>query len=338
MKHLFLINSHTSFLSAVGTIDYLGLQSEDVVFFTVRNYKNTMFELAWKTVDISDIFSKYTTHEIWHERKKRNDYLKLIDHLIEGNVSENFKLYAFHYAHPGSQMIYTHPLCVEGAYIQEGGVPFKKAYVTNPKLFERFVAWTVNKLYLKTRRCHYPLSWYYPGFLNKQQEVHSFAISNNFFKYLPSTNHIIKWPQKRTDVKIKDDSMVFIFDGFVRNTFCEKDFYLKCCKRLILEESHNFNYVRFHPAQMEDEKSEIISFFTKHHLSVEVMDPTIPFEWILTSCNMHLYVCGFGSSLLYFAKDMGHNVVCRDEWLIKSKLYRKYKEKCGFIWFKDSYE
>ena len=337
MKHLFLINSHTSFLSAAGTVEYLSLKPSDVVFLTARYYKNSLSDVKWKTIDFSDIFAKYTTHEVWHERKKRNDYQSEIDNFISENFKEDFIFYCCHFAHPAFQMIYTNPLCKEGAYLQEGGVPFKTTYVTDPSLWEKIFNWSVNHLFLRTKRCHFPLVWYYPGFLSKQKEVHSYAISDSFFKYLPSINHIITWPRKKINVEIKEDSTIFIFDGFVKNTFCELNIYLENCNRLIIEEARKYNYVRFHPAQGTEEKKSILEFFHNNGLMVEEMDSSIPFEWILLSDYKMLNVCGFGSSLLFFAKDMGYNVVCRDEWLAASPKYRKYKKDCGFLWFKDSF-
>ena len=337
MKHVFFVSSHTSFLTAVGAVEYLNLNHKDIIFFCARNYKNSLFKVAWSYYDISSVFAKYTTHEIWRNRKKRDDYLKCVDQAINEKIGEPFNFYCCHYAHPFFQMVYTHPLCVEGAYIQEGGVPFKDTYVTVVSPAKKIFIWCVNHLYLRTDRCHYPLVWYYPGFLKKQKNVHSFAISDSFFKYLPSENHIIKWPHVKVDIDIKDNSSIFIFDGFVYNTFCEKEYYLEKCERLITEENRLNNYVRFHPAQTEDEKHYILNIFKKLNVNVEVMDSSVPFEWILLSCKKHLNVCGFGSSLLFFAKDFGHNVVCHDRWLEDSPHYRKYKKDCGFMWFSETY-
>ena len=63
------------------------------------------------------------------------------------------------------------------------------------------------------------------------------------------------------------------------------------------------------------------------------MDSDIPFELILSSTNQRLTVVGLGSSLLFFARDFGHTVICHDRWLVKSKYYRRYKKECGFLFF-----
>lgn len=337
MKHLFFVNSHTSFLSSVGTVNYLNLPIDDVIFFLARNYKNSLMTLPWKQVDISETFAKHSTHDIWRKKKIREDYQNGLDKLIDYYVSDTYKFYCAFYAHPGMQIFYTHPRCVEGFYVQEGGVPFKKAYVNKVPLFKKLYVWAVNTFYLKSERCHYPPVCYYPGFLNKQNEVHSFAISNTFFRYLPSINHIIQWPRQSVDINFAKKSAIFIFDGFVNNTYCELDIYLKNCKKLITEEAKNQNYVRFHPAQSEGEKKEILRFFKELQKQVEIMDESIPFEWVLLSTKEKLTVCGFGSSLLFFAKELGNDVVCKDEWLAESKKYQRYKKINGFLWFKDSF-
>ena len=337
MKHLFFVNSHTSFLSSVGTVNYLQLHADDVVFFAARHYKNSLLEVDWSIFDISDVFAQYTDHEIWRNRTIRQIFQKNMDNLIKTYIHDQYKLYCSHYAHPGIQMLYTNPNCVEGSYVQEGGVPFKTTFVTKVPFGKKMVYWLVNNIYLRTKRCHYPVVWYYPGFLNKQEKVHSYAISDSFFKYLPSINHIIKWPVKNVDIEIPQNSTIFIFDGFVYHGLCEKEFYLQCCNRLIIEEKSENNLLRFHPAQSEDEKKRIISYFKGNGLAFEIMDSSIPFEWILISSSQKFKVTGFGSSLLFFSKDYGHDVVCRDEWLSSSKKYQKYKKENGFLFFRESY-
>ena len=337
MKHLFFVNSHTSFLTAVGTVNYLKLNSGDVVFFAARHYKNSLLDVDWPIYDISDTFARYTDHEIWRNRKFRRIYQESMDNLIDDKIHDQFTFYSCHFAHPGIQMIYTNPNCVEGSYIQEGGVPFKTTFVTKATLGQRIFYWMVNKLYLRTNRCHYPVVWYYPGFLNKQESVNSYAISDAFFKYLPSKNHIIKWPVKNVEVEILPDTTIFIFDGFVYHNLCESDFYLQCCKKIITEEYGKHNLIRFHPAQSVEEKERIMSFFTDNGIEYEQMESSIPFEWVLMSSKQTLKVVGFGSSLLFFSKDFGHHVVCRDEWLAKSPMYQKYKKENGFLFFSETY-
>ena len=53
MKHLFVIHSHTSFLTAMGTIEYLNLKEEDVGIAWSRNYHNILYNSNYKSEDIN---------------------------------------------------------------------------------------------------------------------------------------------------------------------------------------------------------------------------------------------------------------------------------------------
>ena len=75
MKHVFIIHSHTTFLTAIGCVNYQKLTSSDIIFLYVRNYKNSIFKA--KDID-SRVTGRSTGHPI---RVLRNDmarkYLEL---------------------------------------------------------------------------------------------------------------------------------------------------------------------------------------------------------------------------------------------------------------------
>lgn len=335
MKHVFIINSHTTFLTAVGCVDFLKLSPPDILFIYVRNYKNSIVKCDWETVDLSQIFADYPAPRIWRERKLRIKFIQVLDEYVVSKIKINFRLYSPHYGHPFFQVLYTNPLCVNGSYIQEGGIPFKNTYIVNPTIKEKILYKAINLIYLRTKRVWRPNAWYYKGALYKQDKIDSYAISDSFFHYLPSDNHVVKWPYTKVNTTIKEVSTIFIFDGFVFHRFVESEYYLNCCKRMIKEDSSDMNYLRFHPSQSETERESIISYFKEMNKKYEVMESSIPFELILI-CNKSLKVVGLGSSLLFFARDLGHIVVCHDRWLEKSNLYKKYKKAAGFLFFNES--
>ena len=57
MKHLFVINSHTTCMTALGVIDYLHLNKDDIIFVLVRNYKNILIQGKYKEIDMSWAYS-----------------------------------------------------------------------------------------------------------------------------------------------------------------------------------------------------------------------------------------------------------------------------------------
>lgn len=333
MKHVFIINSHTTFLTAIGTINYLKLSINSIILIFVRHYHNTVLDNPWKSIDLSDVWDEYPSPRISREKSLRNKFIAWCDSFVSDQICDKYRLYAPHYAHSFFQVFSSHSLCMESCFLQEGGIPFKNAYNLTPKIYERVFYRLVNKFFFQTDRVWMPRQWYFKGCLRNQTEIHSYAISDSFFKHLHSTNHIVSWPVAELDIDIADSSTIFIFDGFVSNGYLESNFYLECCRRMINEDASAMNYIRFHPAQDKKEKESICNMFVESNFKYEVMDSSIPFELIINSCKKKLKVAGLGSSLLFFARDLGHYVLCHDRWLSRSEKYVDYKKHTGFLYF-----
>lgn len=330
MKYVFVINSHTTFLTSLGTIDYLKLPQKDVLFLYVRHYKNSFIDVAYHVEDISDLYD--LCEYLFVSYNTREEIIDRIDQFINSKIIDQYELFVPHLGNGLFQILYTHPLSKKVSYIQEGGVPFKTAYKTKLSLVEKFVYRSYNKFFLRTNRVWKPFRWYVKGYVEFKDKLNSYAISDTFFKYLPSDNHIVRWPQIPVSVEINPRSTIFIFDGFVHHGFVEYDVYMRLCAKLIKENADMMNYIRFHPAQDSTERQDIQSCFDELGLKYEIMNEEIPFEMIISGTS-NLKIVGFGSSLLFFAKEIGHHVICKDQWLFSSRLYRRYKRKSGFMWF-----
>lgn len=328
MKNVFIINSHTTFLSAMGTINYLKLPSENVLMLYMRNYNNRCICHDYKVLEVSDFMNSFDTLFSSHAEQKK--CIERIDDFIECNIGEKYRLFCPHLGHGVWQAFYTHSLCMEMSYIQEGGMPYTTVYLTHFS-FKRFILFYSVKIYLRTNRV-WRGGWYTHGTMTKQKELHSYAVNSLFFRKLPSINHIIKWPTVDVGIKIKLESTIFIFDGFVQNHLIERDFYMKKCRELVFQCVNNYNYIKFHPAQTQEDIEMILSYFQEQKCRYELLPNDIPFEMILLS-NRNLKLAGFGSSLLYFAYELGNEVISQDQWLLSSPLYKNYRKKCGFMSF-----
>lgn len=325
LQHVFIIHSHTTFLTSMGVLDFIKANKKDIVFLYSRHYNNSLINPECKTIDITDLTDKQD--QLWNN-KKRNSLIKEIDRLIDNVVKDNFILYTPHFAMPFAQVLYTHKKCTKAAYIQEGGMTYRKAFITHLSFLKRIRYFIIDKLYRRTNRLWSTYGWYMSGSLYKQKDLDSYAISDDVFKYLPSTNHLIKWPRIEVPLVLKNNANIFVFDGFVKNGLIEQGFYLNNCKRLIRKFAQQDNYIKFHPAQSQEECNTIKSYFDQQGCKYEVLDNSVPFEIILSS-KTNLSVIGFGSSLLYFARDLGHTVYCMDKWLEDSSLYLQYKTRYG---------
>lgn len=334
MKHVFIINSHTTYLTSIGVIDLLNFSKDEVLLVLVRNYKNDLMR-DYKRIDASNL--SLETEKVFD--KKYNCFfikhiVNQVDSFISNVIDGDFHLYAPHLSHPFWQIAYTSNLCLGFSYIQEGCLPFKTAYVNKAPLLAHLK--NIYMKYISKGRV-----WCYrPWFLREEiidiEKINSYSIDNKFFKYLPVQNIIVKWPVPLAipNCCFKDNHKIFIFDAFVKNHVMELKDYLSQCEKLIDKEAAQNNYLKFHPGQSSEERNQIIRYFENKRLSFEILDNNIPFEYIIMT-QRSLSLTGYGSSLLFLAYRYHHNVTCYDDELLVYPLYQAYKKNNGFMSFKE---
>lgn len=282
MKYVFVINSHTTFLTSIGTINYLNISPEDVIMLYMRNYANSIIKHKYRVLDFNDLYEKYSG-KLFDNRKVRAKGIKEIDKKINENIGEKYHLYAPHYGADIFQVLYTHPLCVDGSYIQEGGILMTSAYVRSLSLYKKLRYFFINRIYRHNSRIWRPSLWYAPNTLYKQKEIHAFSISNSFFQYLPAKKHIVHWPKVNVNVNIDKRWPVFITDCFLAFGICDEDVFINSWKKLIEENKSKINYIKFHPQQDADEKKIFISMFGES--KVIILDNSIPFGNKISNSN-----------------------------------------------------
>lgn len=329
MKHVFVINSHTTFLTSMGVINYLGLRDDDIIFIYIRNYRNTITKIHYKTIDATKLALSYINIT--------SNYIATIratDNFIYQHIGTTYHLYVPHFWHYFFQVLYTHPFCKRVSYVQEGGPAYTHLYETQVPVLERLrmFFWLAIR-HKRTFEC----KWYKRGIIYKQRILDSYAINNSYFKHLPSENHIVEWPSQKIDIQIDLNHPIFIFDGYVTNGLVEKDVYLSLCHEIISGQASSHNYVKFHPAQTEEERKTILRYFSEKNSVAEIMSDDIPMEYIIIQFRNMKYI-GFTSSLLYYAHDYGHEVVSYETKLLSaSKTFSKYVLESGFQTYFETY-
>ena len=210
----------------------------------------------------------------------------------------------------------------------------RNLYETQVSLLERFRMF----LWLAIRRKRtFECKWYKRGIIFKQRKLDSFAINNTYFKHLPSENHIVEWTSQKVDITIDNSHPIFIFYGYVTNGLVEKDVYLSLCQDIISEQASSNNYVKFHPAQTDEERKTILQFFSDKDCMAEIMSDDIPMEYIIIQFRKMKYI-GFTSSLLYYAHDYGHEVISYETKLLSSsKRFSEYVRESGFQTYSETY-
>ena len=322
MKYVFIINSHTTFLTAFGVIKLEHINNHNVILIYTRNYKNSLLDLKCKIVN-------FTTEDEFCSKNAQRGGLKLrkcialVDNVIKVNIREEFYLYFPHLQMNMSQLFYTHPLCKKGAYLQEGGFGQPKKFITKFTLKDNFKNFIINKILRKSSRFVRPVGWYQPNFLQKQSVINTYALDNDYFRGLPSINHIITWPKVNLNIDLASDYPIFVFDGFINNGLIEKEFYMNACDIVIKDFCKTINYVKFHSNQDKDQRTSIENMFIALGKKVIILDDSVPFELILSSLD-NLTIVGFSSSLLKFAYELGHCVYANDNILRQSTKYAKF--------------
>lgn len=330
MKHVFIVNSHTTFLTSLGTVAYLHLQDDEVLFLYMRNYKNSITPVPYQIVNCDDMIE--VCRDITSQYKST---IKKVDAFIDKYLTGKYSLYVPHLWHYFFQILYTHNRCIRVSFVQEGGAPFTNVFDNETPFIERIKSFIRHAI---LRRRTFECKWYKRGTLYKQRVLDSYAINNVYFRYLRSVNHIVQWPKTKLDIIINPQSPIFVFDGFLRNGLVEHDVYLSCCKEIINKKASKTNYIKFHPAQSDDERETIISYFKSANKDAELMRDDVPIENIITQFTGLTFI-GFTSSLLYYAHDFNHNVVCCEDLIwANSSLFRQFKEESGFLMFHETYK
>lgn len=327
MKYVFLVNSHTTYFTALGTIAKKNLPQKEVRMIYVRNYRNALAKKDVVAADFSDVFS----YPFFKNLSRFNKYIKGIDERVNKLVDDdNFLLYIPHLSYRLFQIIYTNKHCVGMNYIQEGALVFDKLLTKKPQpLLFRIYDKLLNMCFGgRLWACHY--TWTIPDNKLKGEEPESFALTDNFFKALPYKRNLITWPQfdiKGTEYEINPEYPCFIFESSVEMGVVEYNVYMKYSEELIKEVGKEMNYVKFHPFQSEENKKYLVSLFQKYGKEVKQLSMEIPFETYLSTYK-NLTLAGFKSSILIFGEQMGHKVISREDGLLReSSKYSSWRSK-----------
>lgn len=282
-----------------------------------------------KTVDANQLyieFNRQLTGSLLQNYKEIKRFDKYLNEWTKGDV------YNFYPPHLGGFfiLIATNRKCKKVSLVQEGAYTIPGMFINHLSLLQKVRYWLSSLKHNGSFRTYSFGKWYIDGCLPFQKKIDLYATSESFFQYMPKKKgvfHKISWPTCKKELHIEySDAPIFIFDGFVANGVVDKDVYMSACKRIIEENFKDINYLKFHPAQQQEERKVIISFFDKMGVRSEIFTETNPFEFYITNCK-NLTIVGFSSSLLMYAKDAGHKVIARSSWLLESPLYKAIVEE-----------
>lgn len=326
MKHIFIIGSHTPYLTALGTIQYLQLNKKDIIFIYGRNYKCYCIDNDIEQYDLSDLYYIYL------KNRKRNEIHKQIEKIkifINSTIKIPYTLYIPHLAFYFFQIWAMHPFCKDIKFIQEGitdfclpnkrfHIPSKKQIFTNLFLLNNTWCWETSK-------------WNDTKKIRDKNITETFAISDKLFSSMSCKHTIIKWPQIKLPIKLDKSATFFVLESLVEQKYIEKEIFMDSCKRMINKYGKEKNYIKFHPYQTKNNCKAILEIFTELGKNVKELPNDIPFEIILAEGN-RLKICGFTTSLIYYAALLGHEVhnctklLCRSTYFV-NHYWKNYSKR-----------
>lgn len=317
MKHLFLIHSNTVFLSALGAINYEGMESSDIIFFYARNFSSDYTPKDISVYDVSKEYSWAQNRDSNYNPYKLHRLVKDMDAAIDKYVAKEYIAYVPHTIGP-CQPIITNKYCKGIRLMQEGAFTF---YGKKHKVFNIFI----KNLLFSNKRVWFQSSWDIPKSRKSKIKIQkTYATNKKYFEQEHNANHIvIKWP-KIVDERLSfpKGTNFFLFESAIELKQIDKRHYLIGCERLIKDSNVKKCYIKFHPNQREENVNEILALF--EGVDYTVFSLNVPFELIISS-NSNLNLYGFSTSLIKFGEDYGHHVVNYTQLLCElSRDFKKY--------------
>lgn len=318
MKHVFIVHSNTAYLSALGTINLKQLNHKDIIIVTGRNQKCYMLDNDITLFDLSHIYDFKLRQ---NSRARIIFQLQQLRTFIDENINDTFVTYTPHLNYYFFQTFATHPNCKSIKFIQEGIIDFCKPENIKEKVNLRLLY--INKYLLICTWAWCSDRWNTYKKLKGNKVDETFALSKNLFKSMPCIHSIIKWPHMNIEQRFPNDATFFVFESAVEQNTIELDIYIRACYKLIKKHASNMNYVKFHPYQSSIIKEKILNIFNEYNLAVSILPGDIPFELLLCRENK-LKVCGFTTSLIFYASLLGHETHICVNALLKSKSFQNY--------------
>ena len=327
MIHLFYVHSHTTYLSALGTIKLLNVPVSDVVFVLSRNYKinNEMFP-SCETIDFSDQFTYLMLHK--HHIKRSLRKTREIDSIINAKIGANYLAFLPHIGVFMTQIIASHPLCIEVNFIEEGSACYSKRMQAQKGLFKNYIKYIISKFLFPTKR-FWLADLLFKDLYGNLNINCTYGLSVKTFQFLPYKKKIIQWQKFNIMVEIDEKYPIFIFDALVEMNFVEPKLYWLAVKQMIQKSACEHNYIKFHPYQNSESKNIIKSQFEKQEASYIELAQNVIIEDLIVN-KEYLTFNGFSSSILLYAKIYNHKVNSFETLLQEDKKYRDFRKLYDF--------
>jgi len=330
MKHVFLVHGHITYYLAKSIQEYKKIPDEDCLLLPCRGYKNefiTMPSSSFAEKIFNDKrINAFNFFNFWK-------YIDITDNEINTLLNnQQYALYIPHVFIITMQILATNKNCVEVNFIEEGSPCYSDNFFLKPsfKGLKTNVNYYFSRLFSK-------LGIYGKGRFVRSKSGYSTNLIEDKFKnyYTISEAGFLHALDKRVVVPLyKEKNMayspkytnLFILDGGVELNFIGRENFNNGIDHILTENPGTKQLsVKFHPAQKEDSRKQILDILNKHNIEFEIIPGGVSMEQLLVT-SPPLVIYGFSSSILLYALMIGHKIVSYDRYLqdVDAK-YRNYR-------------
>jgi hypothetical protein len=331
MRHVFLVHSPVTYLTAVAVIHSLGLSDRDAVIIFFEFEKITPKNNQYVAVSISEFYSKKTYLKIYNYFKYFN-VIKRIDRLVNSiTKNEKYTAYVPVLLFAGKALI-TNSNCVAFNFIEEGLIdyykeetlqsltvikarePWRSDFLKNTKLVLREIYEVLRGYNFRLQALPFSYSCY-NGFKN----VFYYGFSKDSFPLVNEERRIIVPFEKNifTDIEQKQkfdltDQTIWIGDGAVIQYGLNRELYLKGikegCVQYLKQNSIQNIFIKFHRDEPQDLRETIKALFINNGINIQTIPDNVIMELLLFKSS-NTTLIGVFSSLLYYAAIMNHGAL-----------------------------
>jgi len=328
MKHIFTIHSHITFLSALATVEYNQLDKNDVIF--ICNKYNPPIKQESKIELVKSFDEVESNYSIW-QRLTNFNYGNGCDKFISNLIKKIDYVAYIDLMSMFNRFLVTNKQCKQFHFIEEGSANYAdfdsfRMLTADLDMFHWRVSYNkhLKEILLSVYRMlrgrslrilNLPIQ---PNIYAFFKEVNFYGFSEYSFPNIPKNKKIIitfssiksELNQKSELDENLNNSFIWVGDAGYNLYGISKDHFRNALSKLLLEidkSKSNKVYIKYRGLETEEERKIIESVFKKYNFTIHFIPEDAVVEYIFMNYK-NLTVLGNSSSLLIYAKILGHDV------------------------------
>jgi len=322
MKHIFYVHSGITYLVSLAVIDHLKLELNAVVIIICRSIKIDEKFCCIKLEPNEENIALLPSYGSPDVLRNLSVLRKLDTKMRAVSRDKGFTLYLPSEKNYLMQFLQSHPLCFRRNFIEEGLLTYRAGFVKSrppmTKLVDNF------KHFLR-----------FLFHLNRTSGIPNPEARKDFTIYVvtKTAQHILRdykvvllnasSVQIDQQIALAPFTALYIFDAVVEMSLCANDNFMECLENFVAKHVPRQGLaIKFHPFQKEHD--QYLAIFNKYNIQYTLLGSEVIPE-VLLAQQKNLSIYGLSSSVLFYAKEMGHCVRSFSSELAKKDLvYKNY--------------